>query len=390
MKSVKHKQNSDKKNIIKKNKVLQKIRRTAELSTAIETKQELVYVSKHTFSESKLHQKLKATIASKGYANPTEVQEKSLEPLLNKNDLVGIAATGTGKTAAFLIPIIHQMLLSKEKTALVIVPVRELAQQVKEEFMSLTKKMGLSASCFVGGTNINKDIAIARNKHRFMVATPGRLGDLIDRKAIELEEVSILVLDEFDRMLDMGFIRDVRKISSIMSKREQTILFSATKESSQENLINELVDSPVYLNVSSGLNSSENVEQNMVEVLASENKFDILLKLLNKDTFKKGILFLETKRGADRIHKKLQNSGLISGTIHGGKSQSYRNRAIRLFKSGEIKILVATDIAARGIHVDNVSHVINYQLPMTMDSYIHRIGRTGRSGKLGKAYTFIN
>lgn len=348
------------------------------------------FVSEFTFDNLELHQKLKNSIKAKGYIRPTKIQEKSIDHLINQKNLIGIAATGTGKTGAFLIPIIHQILVNKNTTALVVVPTRELAQQVRDEFSSLTKGFGVYASCFIGGTNINKDVSIAKKRSHFIVGTPGRLNDLMSRNALSLRNTSILVLDEFDRMLDMGFINDVRKISSTMSNRKQTILFSATVEKSQEKLIKEFIKSPIRINVSTGLHSSNNVHQHIIKVADSENKFDVLLNLLNKDSFEKVILFAETKRTADKISKKLRSSGLLSDTIHGGKTQNYRSKVIKLFKSGETNILVATDVAARGIDVDNVSHVINYQLPMTMDSYIHRIGRTGRAGKIGKAYTFIN
>lgn len=348
------------------------------------------FVSKVTFDDLELHYRLKNNIKAKGYTRPTKIQEKSIHHLINQKNLIGIAATGTGKTGAFLIPIIHQMLVNKNTTALVVVPTRELAQQVQDEFRSLTTGLGLYASCFIGGTNINKDVLIAKKKNHFTVATPGRLKDLMSRNALSLKKTSILVLDEFDRMLDMGFINDVRKISSAMSNRKQTILFSATIEKSQEKLIKEFISAPIQINVSSGLHSSNNVHQDIIKVSDSENKFDVLLNLLKKEAFEKVILFAETKRTADKISNKLRGSGLLSDTIHGGKSQNYRSKVIKLFKSGQTNILVATDIAARGIDVDNVSHVINYQLPMTMDSYIHRIGRTGRAGKIGKAYTFIN
>ncbi|TNE53831.1 MAG: DEAD/DEAH box helicase [Bacteroidetes bacterium] len=355
-------------------------------STSIETN----FVSKLTFRDFNLHSALSKSITAKGYERPTEIQERVIPSLIEGNDLIGIAATGTGKTGAFLVPIIHQMLINRETSALVIVPTRELAQQVHDEFISLTKGMGIHSSCFIGGTNVNKDMANARRKNPFIVATPGRLNDLMSRKAMNLNRTSILVLDEFDRMLDMGFIHDVRKISSAMISKKQTMLFSATVDKSQEKLINEFVMSPIRVNVTTGTDSSNRVHQDIVKVGKSENKFDVLLALLNKDSFEKVILFAETKRTADKISKQLRNSGLRSDVIHGNKSQNYRTNAIKQFKAGKTKILVATDVAARGVDVDNVTHVVNYQLPRTMDSYIHRIGRTGRAGKTGMAYTFIN
>ena len=372
-----------------RNKMVSTINPQDLIKRAGQTKEEK-FVSTLTFTDLHLHQKLERNIASKGYERPTEIQEKSIPSLIDGNDMIGIAATGTGKTGAFLIPIIHQMLEDKSTTALVVVPTRELAQQVQDEYRSLTNGLGFHSSCFIGGTNVNKDISIARRKNRFIVATPGRLNDLIDRRALSLKHSSILVLDEFDRMLDMGFINDVRKISKATSNRAQTMLFSATVNKSQETLIKEFVKSPMRVNVTTGTKSSDNVHQDIIKVSGSENKFDVLLDLLNKASFEKVILFAETKRTADNISKKLRKSGLRSDVIHGNKSQNYRTKAIKSFKSGKTRILVATDVAARGIDVDNVTHVVNYQLPRTMDSYIHRIGRTGRAGKVGMAYTFIN
>lgn len=348
------------------------------------------YSTTMRFRDFSLHEKLEKNIEAKGYEHPTEIQEKSIPLLMTGKDLVGIAATGTGKTGAFLIPIINQILENPIHDALVVVPTRELAQQVHEEFRSLSIGMNFVSSCFIGGTNISKDIANSRRKHRFIVATPGRLNDLINRRALHLNRTTILVLDEFDRMLDMGFINDVRKIAETVRERSQTMLFSATVDKSQESLIKEFVTNPIRVNVTTGTNSSDSVEQNIIKVSGSENKFDVLLGLLNTASFEKVMLFAETKRTADKISKQLCKSGLRSDVIHGNKSQNYRTKAIRLFKSGKTQILVATDVAARGIDVDNVTHVINYQLPLTMDSYIHRIGRTGRAGKTGMAYTFIN
>lgn len=348
------------------------------------------FISTQTFKELNLHQRLEKNILAKGYERPTEIQEKSIPALIEKNDLIGIAATGTGKTGAFLIPIIHQMLNDKTTSALVVVPTRELAQQVREEYRSLTIGLNFQSSCFIGGTNVSKDIAVAKQNNPFIVATPGRLNDLVNRKALNLENTSILVLDEFDRMLDMGFINDVRKIDKGMIRKNQTMLFSATADKSQENIIKEFVKSPIRVNISSGSTSSNNVNQEIIKVSNTENKFDVLLELLNENSFEKVILFTETKRTADNICKKLRNKGLLTDVIHGNKSQNYRSKAIKLFKLGKTRILVATDVAARGIDIDNVTHVVNYQLPRTMDSYIHRVGRTGRADKVGMAYTFVN
>jgi len=355
------------------------------------TKEVTKYESKKDFSEFKLSPALNKNIVDKGYLKPTEIQEKSIDCLIQGKNLIGVAATGTGKTAAFLIPIIERLSSIKNMSCLIVLPTRELAEQVNEEFISLTKQMGLRSACFIGGTNVNKDIAKAKSKNQLIIGTPGRLNDLMERKALRINRTSMLVLDEFDRMLDMGFINAIRKIIGAMKERKQTMLFSATKDdSAQEQLIKEFVNKAERVNVSSGTESSDNVEQDIIKVLRTDNKFDILVKLLREEECEKTILFTETKRMADKVSYKLRGSGLKSDVIHGNKSQNYRSKAIKMFKSGKTEVLVATDVVARGIHVDDVTHVVNYQLPKTMDSYIHRIGRAGRAGKKGMAYTFVD
>ncbi|BDD07020.1 DEAD/DEAH box helicase [Aureibacter tunicatorum] len=351
---------------------------------------ESVYVSERNYSHFNFHKLLSKNLKNKGYVKPTEIQDKSIDQLISGKNIVGIADTGTGKTGAFLIPIIQQMLTNQNITALVVVPTRELALQVMNEFKSLTTNTQLKSACFIGGTSISKDIALARRKNNIVIGTPGRLIDLMNKGSLNIQSKSILVMDEFDRMLDMGFIRDVEKIIASMKNRKQSMLFSATLDKSQEKLIAKFVNKPIRLNVSSGTNSSDNVDQEVIHVAHDENKFDLLYNLVSDESFKKVILFAETKRMVDRLSKKLVKSGIKSDVIHGDKSQNYRAKAINSFKSGKTKILVATDVAARGIDIKEVTHVINYQLPLTMDSYIHRIGRTGRANQKGMAYTFVN
>ncbi|RPD96199.1 DEAD/DEAH box helicase [Aureibaculum marinum] len=348
------------------------------------------YVSTRTFEQLNLHKDLLSNIANKGYLSPSEIQDKCIDKLIARENLVGIAATGTGKTGAFLIPIIQQMLTAANVISLVVVPTRELAQQVQAEFKSLTQNTKLNSACFIGGTSVGKDLSLAKRKTNLIVGTPGRLNDLIDRKALRIENISVLVLDEFDRMLDMGFVKPIQKIVSGMHNRQQTLLFSATLDSSQEKLITQIAGNATRVNVTNGLKSSDNVDQNIIRVKNRENKFDVLVNLVKESSFEKVLLFSETKRGVDKLSKQLKNSGMKSDVIHGNKSQNYRTKAIALFKAGKIKILVATDVAARGIDIKGVTHVINYQLPQTMDSYIHRIGRTGRAEATGVAYTFVN
>ncbi|UZD22512.1 DEAD/DEAH box helicase [Algoriphagus halophytocola] len=349
------------------------------------------FKSETHFDSLDLSSKLLQNLVSKGYQTMTYIQEQSVPALLEGRDLMGISNTGSGKTGAFLIPIIEQAQLDPRNfTALIVTPTRELALQIEEEFVSLSRGMNLYSATFIGGTNINTDIKTLGRKLQIIVGTPGRLLDLYHRKFLKLNQVNTLVLDEFDRMLDMGFVNDVKKLVAPMSKRNQTMLFSATLEPSQKSLISSLLNNPVEVKVNSGGTTSENVDQEVIRVPDGQDKFEVLENLFRKDDLDKVIIFTETKRIADKLSKKLNHSGIKSGLIHGNKSQNFRNRTIDEFKTGMTRVLVATDVAARGIDVADVTHVINYQLPMSMDSYIHRIGRTGRAGKTGKAITFVN
>ncbi|MCO6360518.1 DEAD/DEAH box helicase [Roseivirga pacifica] len=349
------------------------------------------YEAKSTFEELPIHYKLKQNLAKKGFSKPSQIQEETLVHLKDKRNLIGVANTGTGKTAAFLIPIIERLLENPNTlTALVVVPTRELALQVEQEFKSLAQGLKLFSGSFIGGTSIGKDLSQLKRKNHIIIGTPGRLKDLVDRKAIALHRIPVLVLDEFDRMLDMGFVHDIKRIVKSMDKREQTMLFSATIDKTQKNLISELISNPVEVKVNTGTSSSDRVEQDIIKVPANADKFEMLRDLISGEDFEKVIVFAETKRWVDRVTKKLNQAGIKSDLIHGNKSQNYRIKALDKFKKGSVKVLVATDVAARGIDVTGVTHVVNYQLPMTMDSYVHRIGRTGRAGKTGKAFTFVD
>lgn len=349
------------------------------------------YTPSRTFDQMPVHERLKRNIAKKGFAHPTQIQDKTLEHLVGGRDLLGVANTGTGKTGAFLIPIIEQMLQpSGTFTSLVVVPTRELALQVEEEFKSLVQGLGLYSASFIGGTSIDKDLCQLRRQNHLIIGTPGRLMDLTNRGALRLKEISVLVLDEFDRMLDMGFVNDIKKIVRAMTARRQTMLFSATIDKSQKPLIDELLQNPVEVKVSSGASTSDQIDQDIIRVPMGGDKFAMLLNLISDKDFEKVLVFAETKRLANKVSKKLNESGVKADQIHGNKSQNYRNKALDKFKQGNVQVLVATDVAARGIDVSDVTHVINYQLPLNFDSYVHRIGRTGRAGKAGKAYTFVD
>lgn len=347
--------------------------------------------SETPFTKLNLQPTLLKNLKDKGYESMTNIQEQSIFPLIEGRDLLGISNTGSGKTGAFLIPIIeHAKADQQQFTALIVTPTRELALQIEEEFKTLSKGMNLYSATFIGGTNINSDFKSLNRKLHVIVGTPGRLLDLYDRKLLKLNQVNTLVLDEFDRMLDMGFVHDVKKLVNAMTKRSQTMLFSATLEPTQKALIDGLLDNPVVVKINSGGTTSENVEQETIRVPEGRDKFELLAGLFKDKTMDRVIIFTETKRLADRLSKKLNETGIKSGLIHGNKSQNFRNKTIEEFKNGTTRVLVATDVAARGIDVADVTHVINYQLPMSMDSYIHRIGRTGRAGKTGRAITFVN
>jgi ATP-dependent RNA helicase RhlE len=302
---------------------------------------------------------------------------------------MGIAKTGTGKTGAFLIPLIHRLVEGARFQTLVMVPTRELACQVEDEFKSMAHGLGLYSACFIGGTNLDRDVQKLKRHSHLVVGTPGRLLDLLDRGALHLDQFGVLILDEFDRMLDMGFVRDVQRIVKAMTGRRQTMLFSATVDSTQQHLIDNMLRNPKVVKVSNGGATGDHIAQEVIRVREGDEKYNTLLDMIRQDDFEKVLVFAETKGWVKRLHKKLVASGIKADLIHGDKTQNTRQRALDEFKQGRVQVLVATDVAARGLDVSDVTHVINYQLPRTYDSYIHRIGRTGRAGKGGKAYTFV-
>lgn len=348
------------------------------------------YISERRYADMTLHNDLQKALQHKGYSRPSEIQDKAIESIMDGNDLLGIAQTGTGKTAAFLIPIIDRLLRREQlNAALVLVPTRELAIQVAEEFRSLSRNTSLKCAYFIGGTNIQADLGALKQPKHVIIATPGRLLDLHERRAINLSAFHTLVVDEFDRMLDMGFSKDVFRIVNAMTSRQQNLLFSATLNNSQKRLIDNILVNPVTIKVSAGDSSSENVNQDVITLTEGQDKFEVLCELFKESRGTKVLVFDETKHRVNRLCQKLNKRGIRADQIHGNKSQSARQTALNKFKSGKVNILIATDVAARGIDVDDIALVINYQIPGSMDTYIHRIGRTGRAGKLGRALTFV-
>jgi ATP-dependent RNA helicase RhlE len=352
---------------------------------------ETQYTSPRVINDLPVNKSIISNLLRKGYISPTEIQDKSIEPILKGNDLMGLAQTGTGKTAAYLIPLAHNLLgKSPSYQILVITPTRELAVQIEKEFRSISNGLRLYSECLIGGTDVRKDIIKLRNSYHIVVGTPGRILDIVHQRAMNLNNFSTLVLDEFDRLLDMGFSHDIMELIGGMDNRKQTILFSATENKGQKALIGKLLKSPVEVRLKNGNVCGDNIDQEIIRVSEGENKMEILLDLIKDPAFDKVLIFADTKRRVSRICKNLRKAGIRADEIHGDKSQHYRINALEAFKNRKIQVLVATDVAARGLDIVDVSHVINYQQPECMDSYIHRIGRTGRAGKSGKAYTFIN
>ncbi|MDD3032650.1 MAG: DEAD/DEAH box helicase [Candidatus Pacebacteria bacterium] len=343
------------------------------------------YISKYRFADFKIDQKLKNNIIKKGYDVPTPIQDQAIPLILEERDLIGIANTGTGKTAAFLIPKINHTLLNKNSKTIILTPTRELALQIEKEFRDFSKGLNMYSVSCIGGTSIRKQFMDLRRNYNFVIGTPGRVKDLIQRKSLNLSLFNTVILDEADRMLDMGFINDIRFILEKMPEKKQALCFSATLSSEIEGLCNKFLDSPVKVSVKVR-ESSENVDQKTIK---SDDKVGTLCDLLAKDNFKKVLIFGRTKHGVEKLSKILKMKGFIAESIHGDKTQAKRQRALDAFKGNKIRVLVATDVAARGLDIDDITHVINYDMPGTYEDYIHRIGRTGRCQKKGTAITFI-
>ena len=341
------------------------------------------------FQDFKLDQRLKQIISSKGYETPTPIQDQTIPAAISGSDVVGIANTGTGKTAAFLLPLINKIIQNPKEKVLIITPTRELALQIDEEFKLFTKGLGIFSVYCVGGLSIGKQISnLRRRQYNAIIGTPGRLKDLIGRKVINLSNINNIVLDEADRMLDMGFIHDTRFIMDLLPKKRQVLFFLATMSPEIDGLIKEFLRNPIKVSVKTR-DTAKNVEQDIVKVGLGKSKLDVLNGLLKKEEFNKVLIFGRTKHGVEKLSRILSRNGFKAESIHGNKSNAQRQKALRLFKENHTQVLVATDVAARGLDIDNISHVINYDLPATYTDYVHRIGRTGRMDKKGKALTFI-
>ena len=350
--------------------------------------EEIEFVPEHSFADFGLDQRIMDNLAARGYVHPTPIQDKTIKAGMAGQDVLGLANTGTGKTAAFLLPIIHRILNGQTHRALILAPTRELATQIDEEFRGFARGLGLFDAICVGGMNINPQINALKRRPQIIIATPGRLKDLINNYGLTLKSSDTLVLDEFDRMLDMGFIRDIQFIMSGLPEVRQSLFFSATLNDEIKQMISTMLKDPVTVKVVQERTSSQ-IDQDVVRVSGKDEKSAVLADLLKKPEFEKVIIFGQTKYGVQRLSDKLEQAGFRVAAIHGNKSQGQRQRALQDFKADRIQALIATDVAARGLDIPNVSHVINYDQPNTYDDYIHRIGRTGRAGKTGKALTFV-
>jgi ATP-dependent RNA helicase RhlE len=358
------------------------------INKAVITEEVEVFHPEHKFEDFKIDARLKKAVVAKGYSDPTPIQDRTISHILKGADLVGIANTGTGKTAAFLIPLINKVILNPKECVLIIVPTRELAIQIDDELIEFTKGMKIYSVCCVGGVAIGPQISDLRYHNNFIIGTPGRLKDLIQRKMIDLSKINTVVLDEADRMLDMGFIADMRFVIAGMPKIRQTLFFSATLSTDVDRVIKEFLKDPVRISVKTQ-DTAKNVDQDIVRIGSQDNKIDVLHELLNQKELSKVLIFGRTKHGVEKLSKVLSQRGFKAESIHGNKNHAKRQRALGLFKDDRVQILVATDVAARGLDIADVTHVINYDLPETYDDYVHRIGRTGRGTKKGIALTFV-
>ncbi|MES2203458.1 MAG: DEAD/DEAH box helicase [Patescibacteria group bacterium] len=347
------------------------------------------FVPEHAFADFVIDARLKKNITDKGYTQPTPIQDRSIPHILRGEDVVGIANTGTGKTAAFLVPLVNKVITGKGERVLIMVPTRELAIQINDELKGFAKGLGIYGAVCVGGASIGPQMSELRRKPAFVIGTPGRLKDLLERRALTLGDFRTAVLDEADRMLDMGFVNDMRTILALLPNPRHTLFFSATLGQEIEKLIGAFLRTPVRISVKTRETSSS-IEQDVVRLAPGQDKLQVLHDLLISPGFEKVLIFGRTKHGIERLSKNLVARGIKSESIHGNKSQSQRVKALDRFKAGQVQVLCATDVAARGLDIVNVSHVINYELPQSQEDYVHRIGRTGRAGKRGKALTFIS
>lgn len=342
----------------------------------------------HQFTDFAVSDTLKNNIASKGYTSPTPIQDQIIPHILAGRDVVGIANTGTGKTAAFLIPLIEKVSQDKDERILIITPTRELASQIQSELFGFTPGMGIYSAVCIGGIPIARQVDKLRRSPQFIIGTPGRLKDLAQQGYLRLEQMKSIVLDEVDQMLDMGFIHDIRHLIGLLSTPRHSLFFSATLPDNVRGIMDRFLTDPISISVKTK-DSLDNIDQDVVKV-GVRSKLIMLQEMLNDPEFNKVLVFGSTKWKLNKLEKALRDNGYRVSAIHGNKSQQQRQRVLKQFKQNGLQALLATDVVARGIDIDDVSHVINFDMPQTYEDYIHRIGRTGRANKAGKAITFVD
>ena len=347
---------------------------------------EIAYTPQHAFSDFQMHDLLRANIEAKGFAAPSPIQDKAIPVGLAGQDVIGIANTGTGKTIAFAIPVLNTLLADHTAKALIMAPTRELATQIEDEFRAIAKNSGLRGALLIGGTAMGKQLHALKDNPSIVIGTPGRIKDHMQRGTLNLNRFTVAVLDEVDRMLDMGFVNDVRFILGALSPRRQSFFFSATLDARVDGLVKEFSHDAITISVKTG-DTTDTVDQKVVLYNGKTEKMEKLHDALIRAP--KALVFDDTQHSVERLSKELQARGFQADAIHGGKSQGQRQRALNRFKGNEINVLVATDVAARGIDVSDITHVINYSTPQTYNDYVHRIGRAGRAGRVGYALTFI-
>lgn len=345
------------------------------------------YTPKNSFSDFDVNETIKSNLANSKYITPTPIQDQAIPYGILGHDIVGVANTGTGKTAAFGIPIMHNLMQFSDGYAIIMAPTRELAQQIEQELKKMGAKTGLLGALLIGGMPMGPQLRQLRDRPNIIIGTPGRIKDHIERGSLPIEKFNMVVLDEVDRMLDMGFLPDMKFILEKLAPERQSYFFSATLDTRIKDLISKFAPKHVTVSVKTGI-TTDNVEQDIVKYFGKA-KIESLHDVLISNEEIKVIIFDETKRNVDKLTKELITRGFKASAIHGGKTQGQRKKALDSFKQNKANILVATDVAARGIDVPDISHVINYSIPQTYDDYVHRIGRTGRAGKTGKALTFI-
>ena len=347
------------------------------------------YVATHQFSDFAISDSIKRNIEVKGYKTPTPIQDQAIPSILEGRDLIGMANTGTGKTAAFLIPLIEKVLQDRNQQVLIVTPTRELATQIRDEFYTFSNGLNMYSALLIGGSNMWRQKEELRRNPNFVIATPGRLEDHIRGRSINLGYFGSVVLDETDRMVDVGFIQNIRNIISMLPRDRQSLFFSATLDARVAGILKSFVFDPITVSVKTQ-DITTNIKQEVVRVAMPNTKIEELHKLLIQKEFEKVLIFGRTKFGVQKLSDDLTDRGFKAGAIHGNKNQSQRAKVLDSFKRDYIQILIATDVASRGLDIPNVSHVINYDLPESYEAYIHRIGRTGRADKKGVALTFVN